>query len=496
MRMSQLVPSKFDDTHPVRVAGTIRPGIRRLTAAGRENPKAVAIYRDGVARGESFKVIADAIEKATGKTMTTPTNVPYFTVREGDFLVKEIARKILDQYGENETIEGVVTRVVKRLPVQMYGDTVEECLDYQYKTFGASGLQFWSAEASEDDVATVKGIRVGDRVCKKLAEMPKRADGKAVRAPGGREPEVRGLCRPTTCPEYQSGKCRMRGKLFFYVPGSGVSAPIAMPISSTTFGIEAEDTLERIRRDTGGNLTRFATPVFFLAKEKREIGMLDEDGKPKRVTQFITVLEAMVDVPMLRMQRFDVNPGAANSAAVALGALPRSVTDSAHGAAQQALSAPESSDDIGVAGEPASPAQTLATIPPATATSAVPSVDGLASSDDSEARPPSISEPPKSQGQKLQAEVARLAKASGMTEIHRFTTWAKATIGGDWQKSVDGLTTAIERLTAIAEPRAALVAALTEKGMTIEQWLVDDPDPPFWDFTPDGITERLQAFAT
>lgn len=468
MRMSQLVPPKFGGNQPSQVAGTIRPGIRRLTAKGRDNPEAVRLYQQGLRNGDSFKAISASILKATNQTLTTPSNASFFSVREGDFVVKQLAQMILAKYGEDEEIEGVAVRVVKSLPIHLYGDTVEENLDYGYKSFDSSGLNYWSEEATQDEPQ--HGIVKGDIACRQFRAPLKQANGSAVRQPGGRVPVTRRKCEPGSCPEFQSKACQLKGKLFFYVDGIDVGAPLVLPIGSATFGSQTEKTLDDLRATTNGNLTRFERPIFFLTKELDEnFPTVDDAGKPKRVKQFITKLVTMVNIPKLRMQNFDATTSA-NAAVLALGGTPVAIATEATAettdeqSPQSALNLPKSQ-----------PAQDLSQA--ALQGVLVPPTDTVKT------------------GRSLQLKVSELAKSAAMSDLNRFKAYANLQFGAGWGSRVDGCESAITLLADIAKPRAALVDLLAKRSVTLDSWIVDDPEPPFWDFTLDGINERLLALA-
>src|SRR5574343_1778862 len=73
---------------PARIptGGKIRAGIKVLTKKAAEEPKAKAIYEQGVSAGQSFEQIERAITEALPdlKTPLVPRNVPWFTVRAQD----------------------------------------------------------------------------------------------------------------------------------------------------------------------------------------------------------------------------------------------------------------------------------------------------------------------------------------------------------------------------------------------------------------------------
>jgi hypothetical protein len=83
------------------VGGKIRAGIKVLTKAAGNNPRAREIYEHGVEAGRDFDSIEKEIAQAVPefKNPLTPRNVPYFTARRADFAMPEVAEKILELYG-------------------------------------------------------------------------------------------------------------------------------------------------------------------------------------------------------------------------------------------------------------------------------------------------------------------------------------------------------------------------------------------------------------
>ncbi len=484
MRPSLITPpsiNKFDGNRPARTAGILRPGIRRLTANGRKNPKAVAAYKQALAAGATFEQVADAVKRATGEDgLTTPQNTPFFTLFECvDTAVRDL---VLRKYGEVVEIEGVPVTVIKRLPIAMYSDTVEGNLDFQFEQYGAGRHMLrWSASATADEAGRL-GIAVDDRVCREFVPVPLGNNGKAVRLPNGRDASARGRCEPSTCPEYQAKKCNLRGKLYFHIMGIGLSAPFELPVGSKHFGLEADDTLETIRNATGGNLTRFENPVFFLTKQTRRVGMIGDDGQPKKVEQIITVLEAAADMPKLRlMQAGSTSLG--NSAAMLL--------DGASSAANGPHPAAANAEGIVVARPPVeSMKQTQGqsgrneqTEHAPFAGSVLPVEDGAAGG---------VASAPVT-GRSLQVRVAELSRGAGFKDGARVKAYAEAKFGTDWVRTEASLTALIRTLEAIAEPRARLVKALADSGVEMDAFLADDQEPPYWDFDVREIDARLNA---
>src|SRR5262245_54252770 len=87
----------------IPAGGKIRAGIKVLTKKAAEHPKAKEIYERGIAASQSFEDIERAISEAVPelKTPLIPKNVPWFTVRPGDFSHPAIASEILAAYGED-----------------------------------------------------------------------------------------------------------------------------------------------------------------------------------------------------------------------------------------------------------------------------------------------------------------------------------------------------------------------------------------------------------
>src|SRR5438876_5999365 len=130
---------------PARIptGGKIRAGIKVLTKKAAENPQAKEIYEQGLAAGQSFEQIEKAIAEALPnlKTPLVPKNVPWFTVRAQDFPNPEIARQILDAYGE-ERGDGV--KRLYRFPVVFPSDLWEVVMPHELAAWGANEKRFWS----------------------------------------------------------------------------------------------------------------------------------------------------------------------------------------------------------------------------------------------------------------------------------------------------------------------------------------------------------------
>lgn len=274
----------------LQVGGTIRPGIKVLTNAAQQSKVARDIYEAGVANGESFDDIEKKITSAVPKLPNPlrPQNVPYFTVRERDFAMPEVARQILERHGEDRG-DGVVR--LYRFPVVFAADSLLEVMPHKLEVYGAGSIKFWSAFSEEGS----------ERRCMTFAPVPKAPSGKAIRLFGGRKtiarPENEGICDPETCPEYQNRQCNVSGRLIFYIPGITSVLPLELP-SRSIYGFDAvRETLDGIARMRGGRISGFLKDreAFWLSKKLKDVSHIDEEGRAVRVPHWIFGLEVMID---------------------------------------------------------------------------------------------------------------------------------------------------------------------------------------------------------
>src|SRR6202521_768261 len=86
----------------IPTAGKIRAGIMVLTKAAAGNAKAKEIYERGAKANLPFEDIEKEINAAVPELRNplTPKNVPWFTVRPADFPNSEIARHIMEGFGD------------------------------------------------------------------------------------------------------------------------------------------------------------------------------------------------------------------------------------------------------------------------------------------------------------------------------------------------------------------------------------------------------------
>jgi len=289
---------------PARIptGGKIRAGIKVLTRKAAEQPKARAIYDQGVASGQSFEQIELAIAEALPdlKTPLVPRNVQWFTVRAQDFPNPEIAEQILEAHGEDRG-EG---RRLYRFPVVFPTDHWQTVMPHELAAWGTHEKHFWSQYSADGRV----------RHCMTHAPVPVDDTGRrTIRLFGGRKTVVRdangGVCEPESCPEYQQRQCNLSGRFLFFIPG--IRSISAFELHTNSFyamnaAIRKFETVGFLRGGRiSGFLDRQRTP-FYLTKTLMEVAHIDEQGRAVRVPQWIIDLEAPVDVTTLLRENEDI----------------------------------------------------------------------------------------------------------------------------------------------------------------------------------------------
>ena len=282
---------------PMRFAigGKIRAGIKVLTAAAAREREAQAIFDAGVESGKSFDDIAAEITRAVPELRhpLVPKNVPYFSVRRGDFAMAELADQILAKFGEDRG-DGVAR--LYRFPVVFPADAWQVIMPHALMCYGASQLKYWSEYSADGR----------ERHCMTFEPVPVDSDGKrAIRIFGGRKHVRRaandGRCEPEACPEYQARQCNLTGRFVFLIPGIASIQPIELATNSFYAMNAARQTLETVGFLRGGRIGGFldGRTSFWLTKREHEVAMIGEDGQPRRVAQWLIELEAPIDLTRL-----------------------------------------------------------------------------------------------------------------------------------------------------------------------------------------------------
>lgn len=319
---------------PARIptGGKIRPGIMVLTRKAAEQSEAKAIYAQGVAEGRSFEAIEKALAQALPqlKSPLVPRNVPWFTVRGADFPNPEIAREILDTYGEDR---GQGHRLY-RFPVVFPSDHWQTVMPHELAAWSTHEKRFWS-QYSPDGLV---------RHCMRHAPVPVDDTGRrTIRIFGGRKTMPRdengGICNPDSCPEYQARQCNLTGRFLFFIPGIRSISALELPTTSFYAMSAAIQRFQAIAQMRGGRISGFLgrdRTSFFLTKVLKEVPHIDEHGRAVRVPQWIIELEAPVDVTALLRDHED------EETAIQQARLATQVVESSHTAADAVDAPPES----------------------------------------------------------------------------------------------------------------------------------------------------------
>jgi hypothetical protein len=291
------------------VIGRIRPGIKVLTSGARKNERAVKLYDELLASGESFEKIGEEIERRCGlKNALAPRNVPYFTCRRSDFTNPDIADEILRRYGEDRG-EGVK---LYRFPVTFAFNDWMANIPNEMATWGTNGRKFFSEYGPD-----------GTRFCKLYAK-PER-DPRAQRAQrnfGPRKSVLRedtsipdGVCNPEQCPQYQSRQCNLSARFIFAIPEIKGLGLIELPTNSIYVLQKAYSAMQTVALARG----KLTGTHFWMSKREFDITRINEAGEAVRQKQMLTVLDADIDISALLDGADDHPPAlAADEAAMLL----------------------------------------------------------------------------------------------------------------------------------------------------------------------------------
>jgi hypothetical protein len=271
------------------VIGRIRPGIKVLTSAARQNEQAVKLYDELVAAGESFEKIGEEIERRCRlRNPLAPRNVPYFTCRRSDFTNPDVADEILRLYGEDRG-DGLK---LYHLPVTFAFNDWMANIPNEMATWGSHGRKFFSEYGAD-----------GTRFCKVYAK-PER-DARAQRAQrnfGPRTTVLRqddaipdGVCNPQQCPQYQARQCNLTARFIFAIPEIKGLGLVELPTNSIYVLQKAYSAMQTVALARG----RLTGTRFFISKREFEITRISEQGEAVRQAQMLTVLDADIDISAL-----------------------------------------------------------------------------------------------------------------------------------------------------------------------------------------------------
>jgi hypothetical protein len=311
VQMFDHAPRSLVEERAVRppTIGKIRPGIKVLTRAHQANEKAVKLYNDMVAAGESFEAIGKLLETSLKlRNALVPRNVDYFVCRRSDFANPDTADEILRLYGEDR---GQGLRLY-RFPIMFAFDDWLRNVPNQMAAYTTAGRQYFS----EYD-------RDGKRYCKTYAPVERSARAqRARRSFGGRLIVHRqdddipdGVCDPHVCPQYQDRKCNLTANFLFAVPDVKGLGLIELPTNSIYVLQKAYSAMQTVALARG----RLTGTRFWLSKKEFDITRIDDSGQAVRQKQMLTVLDADIDLGALLDGADEAQPALdAASRAVAL----------------------------------------------------------------------------------------------------------------------------------------------------------------------------------
>ena len=260
-----------------------------LTRANQANEKAVKLYNDMVAAGDSFEAIGKTLETSLKlRNALIPKNVDYFVCSASDFSNPDTADEILRLYGEDR---GNGAKLY-RFPVMFVFDDWLRNVPNQMAAYTTAGRQYFS----EYD-------RDGKRYCKTYAPVERDARAqRARRSFGGRLVVHRqdddipdGICDPHVCPQYQDRKCNLTANFMFVVPDVKGLGLIELPTNSIYVLQKAYSAMQTVALARG----RLTGTRFWLSKREFDITRVDDNGQPVRQKQMLTVLDADIDLGAL-----------------------------------------------------------------------------------------------------------------------------------------------------------------------------------------------------
>lgn len=243
----------------IQKVGAVHAGIKVLTKACEGLPGMMDTYKEGLAAGASFdeiglalKLLPSCPKDARGpKECLTMKNVPYFSVRQGDFRTPGAAQAIMDAHAEVRFPDPEPR--LYAFPIVFMSDDLDLVYRQEYTAWSASGRHRWSQMQGEDLVC----MRPGDVPVEKTAR----------KVMGGIPPVVDRLCDANDCPLFASGKCAHYATLAFWIPGVlGVGA-IELTFKSPYAKLGITDSLETVMAGLGriSGLHR-GKPIFWISK--------------------------------------------------------------------------------------------------------------------------------------------------------------------------------------------------------------------------------------
>ncbi|WP_321935581.1 hypothetical protein [Paraburkholderia sp. J8-2] len=272
-----------------RASGKIRCGTKVLTAPAQSNEQAVKIYETGRATRRRASLIEKEItEKTRLRNPMRPVNTREFHLAADDFTMAVLPEAILAQYGED--VAG--RRVLHRFPVFFHSNELFEFFPHRFESHAGDDKFHSSFNAA--------GVRVCERLAAPDPETIKAQREAGVKRLPPRDWQVRGLCEPSVCKEFQAGHCTFRGHLKFYVPGVVGLGLVEMETSSEYAAENIWSTLDQIRNALGFvpnfNPKDPGRPVFWITKVQEQRTYFDANGNRKQGLQWVPTIVPEIDI--------------------------------------------------------------------------------------------------------------------------------------------------------------------------------------------------------
>jgi len=276
-------------------AGIIRPGVRRLTRAALEHPRAKEIEEIFLRadRGEMrFEEAQKMIEKRTGLANSMhPSNAPYFSVFATDFTVPEHAKMILEKYGEDR---GDGKRLY-RFPIVFQTSDIDRIMPGGFRR-SKGEPEYFSTQGQDG----VRYCTYYEHVTPEQIQAQRRQRVIQVRP----EPKIRGQCDPGKCTEFADGSCRFVGELSFYIPGIPAGGLMKLTTGSEYACEEMYMELARIKEALGTipQVHPFlpGEPTFMITKKLQPRTYYDQrSGERKRTENWVPILVPNFDMGAL-----------------------------------------------------------------------------------------------------------------------------------------------------------------------------------------------------
>ena len=215
----------------------------------------------------------------------------------------------MDLYGEDRG-EG---RQLYRLPVMFLVDSWLTMLPHEFAENTKSGKKHWSRYDADGIRRCMEpGSPVYDEKAKRFH-----------RTMGGVPPKVRewngGKCDTDLCEEFQTGKCKLSGRLFFSIPNVP-GGNVYMPTTSIVGLDQMRSQLVVMLQALGRITNRLGEePMFFLTKIQMDMKIMDwKTGERVPAKQWVPILQAAIDVTKFLPSATPYDPGVIASATTAL----------------------------------------------------------------------------------------------------------------------------------------------------------------------------------